>query len=93
MKNIILLLFILPMFCFGQYNRPKRYKPEGTTSPGAIITLAGVSFVTMGFSIRPLYYTDPTIKKPFLRQNHKAPPIIVGVGLTFTGLLTMLAEN
>ena len=92
MKNIILLLLILPMFSFGQYNR-KKYKQPGEPSKGLIIALAGSSFVAMGVSIRPLYYTDPTIKKPFLRQNHKAPPIIVGVGLTFTGLLTMLAEN
>ena len=92
MRNIILLLLVLPMFSFGQYNR-KKYKQPGEVSRGLVITLAGSSLVTMGATIRPLYYTEPGNKKPFLKQHHKAPPIIVGVGLTFTGLLTMISGN
>ena len=46
----------------------------------------------MGATVRPLYYTEPGPKKPFFKQHHKAPPIVVGVGLTFVGLISLISE-
>ena len=92
MRNLILILLVLPMFCFGQYNR-KKYKEKGEVSNGLVLTIGGASFVAMGIGVRPLYYVEPSRKKPFLKQHHKAPPIIIGAAITITGLITMIAER
>ena len=103
MKNklIILLILLLPIFSNSQYRR-KKYREKGEVSKGLILTIGGVSFVAMGLSIRPLYYGGPNninpsidnwIKKPWYKQPHKTPMMIVGVGITVTGLLTLAVEN
>ena len=82
---------MMPMLTLSQYKK-KHYRQQGEAPRGVVITLAGVSFVTMGATIRPLYYTEPGQKKPFFKQHHKAPPIVVGVGLTFVGLISLISE-
>jgi hypothetical protein len=100
-KLIILLILLLPILSYSQYNR-KKYREKGEVSNGLLLTIGGASFVTMGLTIRPLYYGGPNnvnpsinnwIKKPWYKQHHKTPPIIVGVGVTITGLFTLIAEK
>lgn len=92
MKKIILIFFILvPCLVISQYNR--KYKNPPKLTNGIIMTIGGVSLTTMGFLVRPLYYTNPSVKKPWYKQNHKWPAITVGVTFTITGLITMLGEK
>ena len=157
MKKIILIFFILiPCLVISQYNR--KYKNPPNVTNGIVMTIGGVSLTTMGFLVRPLYYSDPNylgsdefstydavtqttedetittdtgaivnnyyrdyyeaddyydysyssrirrfhrpmyysnpwVKKPWYKQNHKWPAITVGVTFTITGLITIIAKR
>lgn len=101
-KIILTILVLVPLFSLSQNRYSKRYKEPGDVSNGTVLTIAGISFFSMGIAVRPLYYggsnysTSNLIsskKKPWYNQHHKYPMVVAGVCLTFTGLITILAEK
>ena len=95
MKKIILIFFILiPCLVISQYQR--HYKEKRNTkrfTNGVAMTIGGIGLTTMGVMVRPMYYSNPWVKKPWYKQNHKWPAITVGVTFTITGLITIIAKR
>ena len=70
MKKMILIFFILiPCLVISQYNR--KYKNPPKLTNGMVMTIGGISLTTMGFLVRPLYYTNPSVKKPWHKQSQR----------------------
>ena len=91
MKKVILIFFILvPCLVISQYNRNYKNPPHITN--GIVMTIGGrINY--NGIFGYTMYYTDPWVKNPWYKQNHKWPPITVGVTFTITGLITIIAKR
>jgi len=103
MKNLLLILFIIPLIGFSQ-RYSHNYNSSGygnEPSDGLLLTIGGTSLTIAGFLIPPDYiYIDKTsakhnnqIKKPIIKTPERLIPITFGITFIIVGGFMLLGEN
>lgn len=94
------LLIICLFLCLSAKSKAQSYSRGNSGSKAPALIIGGVGFTVAGLLTKPEWYyqnpapmTGPQVNKPFFQQRTRMLPVVCGVTLTISGLITAIVEK